>query len=185
MLRNTETTWGSVARFFHWALGFAIIALFAYGLWMKGLPTREDRVYHYAIHASVGISVLVLMVLRVVWRLVNPTPKPPPGATALEIKASRFGHLAIYLGVFATLVAGWLLAGSGKATLDYHLFGLVPMPNMLGTNSPYHGFFEEAHELAAYALMALVAGHVAAAIWHQRIKRDGLLARMMSGKPSA
>jgi cytochrome b561 len=52
------------------------------------------------------------------------------------------------------------------------------MPNMLGTGSPYHGFLEEAHELLGYAMVALVA----AAIWHERVRRDGVLTRMISGR---
>lgn len=185
MLRNTETSWGSVARLLHWVLAVAIIGMFAYGLWMKSLPVREDRVYHYAIHASFGISILVLMVLRVLWRTANPTPRPPAGAQKWEITAGHLGHLGLYLTAFGTLIAGWFLAGSGKATLNYYLFGIVPVPNMLSVNSPYHDFVGEAHELFAYAMIALVVVHVAASIWHERVKRDGVMARMTTGKPSA
>lgn len=184
MLRNTEASWGSLARLFHWVLAALIIGLFAYGLWMKGVEPREARGYHYAIHASIGISVLALMVLRVVWRFANPTPQPPPGSQRWEITAAHLGHLALYVAVFGAAIAGWFLAGSGRATLDYYLFGIVPMPNMLGTNSPYHGFFEEAHELLAYGVIALVVVHIAAALWHAHVKRDGVMARMVTGKPS-
>ena len=185
MLRNTETNWGSIARALHWGLAVPILGMFAYGLWMKSLPVRDDRVYHYAIHASFGISILVLMVMRVVWRIMNPTPRPPAGAQKWEITAGYFGHLGLYLAVFGTLVAGWFLAGSGKAALNYYLFGVVAMPNMLSVNSPYHEFLGQAHEYLAYGVMALVAVHTAAAIWHQRVKRDGVLARMTSGRSTA
>lgn len=184
MLRNTEKGWGSVARALHWGTGALILGMFAYGLWMSEFPAREDRAYHYAIHASVGISLLALMVARLIWRAVNPTPIPPSGAARWEITAARLGHVGLYVLVFGTLFAGWFLAGSGRATLDYALFGIIPMPNMLGTGSPYHEFLEEAHELLAYAMIALVAVHVAAAIWHERVKRDGVLARMASGRDS-
>lgn len=185
MLRNTETSWGAVARAFHWGTGALILGMFAYGLWMTEFPAREDRAYHYAIHASIGISLLSLMVARLIWRAVNPTPMPPAGSPMWEINAARLGHFGLYVAVFATLFAGWFLAGSGRRTLDYWLFGIVPMPNMLGTESPYHKFLEEAHELAAYAVIALVVVHVAAAIWHARVKRDGVLERMTKGEPSA
>ena len=185
MVRNTETSWGSIARAFHWGTGALILGMFAYGLWMTEFPAREDRAYHYAIHASIGISLLSLMVARLIWRALNPTPKPPAGSAAWEITAARLGHLGLYVLVFGTLFAGWFLAGSGKRTLDYWLFGIVPMPNMLGTESPYHKFLEEAHELLAYAMIGLVVVHVAAAIWHARVKRDGVLQRMATGEPSA
>lgn len=185
MLRNTQSSWGVVARVFHWGLALLIVGLFAYGLWMKEFPAREDRAYHYVIHASVGISILALMVLRVVWRAMNPTPLPPAGSENWEIRAASLGHLGLYAAVFGTTLAGWFLAGSGKRELYFYLFGAVPMTTPLGTESPYHGFLEEAHELLAYGVIALVVVHVAAAIWHQRVKRDGLMARMTSGKASA
>ena len=181
MLRNTETSWGAVARAFDWGTGALIIGMFAYGLWMSEFPAREDRAYHYAIHASIGISLLALMVARLIWRAFNPAPIPPAGSAKWEITAARLGHIGLYVLVFATLVVGWFLAGSGRRTLDYWLFGIVPMPNMLGTESPYHKPLEEAHALLAYAMIALVVVHVAAAIWHARVKRDGVLARMTTG----
>ena len=181
MLRNTETNWGAVARALHCGTGALIIGMFAYGLWMSEFPAREDRAYHYAIHASIGISLLALMVARLIWRALNPTPTPPAGSAKWEITAARLGHIGLYALVFATLVVGWFLAGSGRRTLDYWLFGIVPMPNMLGTESPYHKPLEEAHALLAYAMIALVVVHVAAAIWHARVKRDGVLARMTRG----
>ena len=188
MLRNTETSWGAISRAFHWVSGVLILGLFAYGLWMTKFPAREDTAYHVAIHASIGISVLALMIARVFWRAVNPTPMPPKGAARWEITASKIGHLGLYVLVFGTLIAGWLLAGSGRAPLDYSLFGIIPMPNMLGTGSPYHKFLEESHELLGYAMIALVAIHIAAAVWHERVRRDGVMDRMTSGRsrdPSA
>lgn len=182
MLRNSESSWGVVARAFHWGTGLLILGLFAYGLWMTEFPAREDRAYHYAIHASIGISILALMIARVIWRAINPLPLPPQAAERWEVTAGRFTHLGLYVLVFGTLIAGWLLAGSGRATLEYALFGIIPMPNMLGTGSPYHGILEEAHELLGYAMVALVAAHVAAAIWHERVRRDGVLRRMISGR---
>lgn len=185
MLRNTDASWGSVARAFHWITGALILGMFAYGLWMTEFPAREDRRFHYAIHASIGISLLSLMVARLIWRFMNPTPKPVQGSAKWEITAAHLGHIGLYVLVLGTLVAGWFLAGSGRRTLDYWLFGIVPMPNMLGTESPYHKVLEETHALFAYAMIGLVVVHIAAAIWHARVKRDGVLKRMATGEPSA
>lgn len=183
MLRNTDKSWGSLARAFHWLTAIIIFSLFAYGLYMTEFPTREERGFHFTIHASFGISLLALMVLRVIWRLMNSSPLPPPGASNFEITAARLGHAGLYLLTFATATAGWLLAGSGRAELNYYLFGIVPMPNMLGTGSPYHGFLEEAHELLAYALIAVVVAHVVVAVWHKRSRNDGVMERMTKGLP--
>lgn len=185
MLRNTYNSWGFIARAFHWITALMIVGLFFYGLYIHDFIPREERAGHYTIHASVGISLLALLVLRVLWRVVNPTPRPPRDASKMMIGAAHLGHFGLYLLAFAAATAGWLVAGSGRASLDYYLFGVVPMPSVLGLNSPYHRDLEEAHEFLAWALIALVVVHVAAAIWHQIVRKDGILARMTSGKPSA
>jgi cytochrome b561 len=185
MIRNTETSWGSAARTLHWLIAVLILGLFAYGLWMNDFPAREDRGYHYAIHAAIGITILALMVLRLVWRFVNPTPVPPPNSANWEITAARLGHFGLYVLVFGVLIVGWLLAGTMKTPVPIRLFGLVPVPTLLETGSPYHRLLGQAHEFLAYAVMTLVAVHAAAAVWHQRVKHDGVLTRMTKGTSTA
>ena len=183
MLRNTEKSWGLLARLLHWLTAAMIIGLFFHGLFIDEFVSREIRGGHLSIHASVGISLLALLLLRVLWRIMNPTPKPLASASHTEIMAAHAVHWGLYVLAFATAIAGWFVAGSGRQTLDYYLFGILPMPNMLGTGSPLHDFLEEAHELAAYALMALIAAHIAAVVWHEAVRKDGIMARMTSGKP--
>ena len=77
MIRNTASNWGSVSRWFHWILGIAIIGMIAYGWWMNHFPARPDRFFYRSIHADIGYAVLLLMVLRLVWRGLNPTPALP------------------------------------------------------------------------------------------------------------
>jgi cytochrome b561 len=184
MIRNTETSWGLPARALHWLLAVLILGMFGYGLWMNDFVPRDERAYHYAIHAAAGISILALMLLRLTWRLVNPTPLPPPGSAQWEIKAAKLGHLGLYAIAFGVLLAGYLLAGTMKTPVDVKLFGLLNVPALLESGSPYRRLLGQAHEYLAYGLMALVAVHAAAAIWHQRIKRDNVMARMTTGVPS-
>ena len=81
MIRNTSSSWGSLSRAFHWILGFAIIAMLAYGWWMNHFPARPDRFFYRSIHADIGYVVLLLTVLRLLWRGVNPTPALPDDTT--------------------------------------------------------------------------------------------------------
>jgi hypothetical protein len=71
MIRNTPVCWGSVARSFHWILGFVIIGMIAYGWWMNHFPAGVDRFFYRSIHADIGYVVLLLMVLRVIWRAIT------------------------------------------------------------------------------------------------------------------
>ena len=68
MIRNTSSSWGALARLFHWVLGITIIGMIAYGWWMNHFPARPDRFFYRSIHADIGYAVLLLMVLRLVWR---------------------------------------------------------------------------------------------------------------------
>ena len=77
MIRNTTSTWGNVSRWFHWALGITIIGMLAYGWWMNHFPARADRFFYRSIHADIGYVVLLLTVIRLIWRGVNPTPALP------------------------------------------------------------------------------------------------------------
>ena len=74
MIRNAISSWGSVSRWFHWVLGSAIIGMLAYGWWMNHIPARADRFFYRSIHADIGYAILLLMVVRLAWRAVNPVP---------------------------------------------------------------------------------------------------------------
>ena len=84
MIRNTQASWGSLARGFHWVLGLTIIGMIAYGWWMNHFPARPDRFFYRSVHADIGYAVLLLMVLRLVWRGLNPTPALPSGSPRWE-----------------------------------------------------------------------------------------------------
>ncbi len=78
MIRNTISNWGSVSRWFHWVLAAIIIGMLAYGWWMNHIPARGDRLFYRTIHADIGYVVLLLMVLRLIWKIFNPSPALPP-----------------------------------------------------------------------------------------------------------
>jgi cytochrome b561 len=96
MKRNTRTNWGSVSRSFHWGLGFVIMGTIAYGWWMNHIPARADRFFHRSIHADIGYVVLLLMVIRLIWRWINPVPALPADTPQWQRIAARVSHGALY-----------------------------------------------------------------------------------------
>jgi cytochrome b561 len=78
MIWNTSDSWGWPARSFHWFIALMVLVQFCFGLWMSDVPPRSERLFYYGIHASMGISILALMVLRLLWRLSNRVPAEPP-----------------------------------------------------------------------------------------------------------
>src|ERR1700684_4649754 len=94
MIRNTTSSWGSVARAFHWILGLTIIGMLAFGWWMNHLPARPDRFFYRSIHADIGYLILLLMVLRLIWRGVNPTPALPSDTSPWQRLPARSSRAA-------------------------------------------------------------------------------------------
>jgi cytochrome b561 len=181
MIRNTPSTWGSVSRWFHWILAAAIIGMLAYGWWMNHFPARADRYFYRSIHADIGYVVLLLTVLRLIWRAVNPTPALPDGTPRWQQMLARISHGLLYLVTILVAMLGW--AHSGARTPDYSsFFGLFHVPQITSPDKAAAGAYEERHILFAYVLLALVVLHVVAAAWHHFSRRDHVVARMVSGE---
>ena len=106
MIRNTTKSWGSVARAFHWIIGLTILGMLAYGWWMNHIPARPDRFFYRSIHADIGYMLLVAMVLRIIWRAVNPTPALPMETPRWQRIAAHVSHGALYLGYLHRDLAG-------------------------------------------------------------------------------
>jgi cytochrome b561 len=182
MIRNTTSSWGSVARAFHWILGITILGMLAFGWWMNHIPARPDRFFYRNIHADIGYAVLLLTMLRLLWRLMNPTPALPPDTSRWQRIAAHISHGGIYVLIILVTMMGW--AHSGAHTPDYSSwFGLFHVPQITSPDKAAADAFEDRHIFLAYVLLALIVVHLAAAAWHHFVKRDRVAARMVDGKP--
>src|SRR6476659_10727105 len=149
MIRNTPSSWGSLARAFHWVLGLAIIGMIASGWWMNHIPARSDRFFFRSIHADIGYAVLLLMVLRLIWRGVNPTPAFPDGTLRWQRIAARVSHGALYAVTILVAMLGW--AHSGARTPNYSdWFGLFHVPQITSPDRTAARTYEARHILFAY-----------------------------------
>lgn len=183
MIRNTIESWGWPARTLHWIVAVLVIGLFAFGLWMTEVPPREERRFYIAIHASIGITLLALMLVRIFWRAANVEPAQPEGTPAWQRKAAWISHRLLYALTFATLIVGWLLSGALKQPLEPKILGVIPVPQLLEAGSPYRRLLHQAHEWLAYALIGVVVLHASAALYHHFALRDLVMRRMLSGAP--
>jgi cytochrome b561 len=180
MIRNTLSSWGSVARLLHWVLGFTILGMIAFGWWMNHIPARPDRFFYRSIHADIGYLVLLLTVLRLIWRGINPTPALPSDTPRWQRFAAHISHGALYVVVIIVAMLGW--AQSGARTPNYaSWFGLFNVPQITSPDKAAADAYEDRHIFMAYVLLALIIIHVAAAAWHHFIKRDRVTARMVDG----
>lgn len=189
--RNTQGGYGSVAIAFHWMMAVLIAGLFVAGKYMTGLdPMAPDTFALYQWHKSFGFLVLALAVLRLAWRLANPSPKLPTGMPAIERLAAHLGHAGLYALLLALPLSGWLMVSASPWGIPTVLFDVLPVPHLpvpgaLGDKPAAEALLKELHEMLGFALLALVVLHVAAALKHHFINRDTVLRRMVSTAPAS
>ena len=188
MLRNSQSDWGLPSKILHWLGAIAILVLLLHGWWMVHMTPRPERAVNYAWHAAIGYDLLVLLILRLLWRWFNPVPAMPDNLQPWEVIAARVGHIGLYVLLFGASLTGWALAGTFRRPIAQDLFG-IPIPQLLSGPGPdriYHDLFEEAHMILSYLLAALVVVHIAGSLRHHFIKRNDVMRRMWFGaRPAA
>ncbi len=181
-LGNDSQNWGAASIALHWLVALLVIGQWGLGLVMgefvKDLELKFDL---FQLHKSIGFLIFVLVILRLIWRLVQPVPELPATMKPFERRLSHLSHWGFYIILLLMPVAGWVSAATSKIVVPTRIFGLFTLPNPLGPNPALHEFAEEAHELLAWLLLALLLLHVAAAIKHHVIDKDELLTRMLPG----
>lgn len=176
-LKNTADRWGGISQLLHWMVAILILVMAYLGLTMGDLPNGPDKIKTYALHKSIGITILALVALRLLWRLYAGTPRPVPGSPRWQERTASLTHAAIYLLLFAIPLSGWVLNSAAGFPLRW--FGLVNLPYIVGESHDLHELAEEAHELMFWALALLVVAHAGAAFYHHIFQRDATLARML------
>ena len=163
----------------HWVLGLGIIGAFCVGLYMADLPFSPTRLKLFNWHKWAGITILVLSVLRLLWRLTHRPPADVAGPRWQQL-ASHAVHYALYALFFLVPLAGW--AYSSSAGFPIVWFGVLPLPDFVPVDKALAEVMKERHEQLAWAMAILVGLHVAAALKHHFVDRDGLLNRMRPGR---
>ena len=187
-LRNTAKRYGTVAMSLHWLIAAFVIANIALGLIMGDLPRSDPNKFTIIqIHKSIGLTVLVLSVIVVLWRLMNPPPPLPAMSSAMRYSAKAV-HYLLYFLIVAIPLSGWIMVSAsplGNSTPWFFLFGWPNLPFFAGMTReaihPYRELWQTTHVLLAWSEIVLVPLHVAAALYHQFWLRDRLLARMIPG----
>ncbi|MCV2350938.1 cytochrome b [Paucibacter sp. Y2R2-4] len=159
----------------HWLLALAIVGAFGVGIYMVDLPFSPSRLKLYNWHKWAGVSILALSGFRLLWRLTHKQPADLP-MPAWQARAAHLTHLLMYLLFFALPLAGW--AYSSAAGFPIVWFGVLPLPDFVPVDKALAETLKLSHKLLAYGLAGLVLMHIAAALKHQVVDRDGLLARM-------
>jgi cytochrome b561 len=160
----------------HWLIALLIVAAFPLGHYMHDLPLSPDKLRLYSYHKWIGMTVLMLVVPRLLWRLTHAAPAPLP-APEWQLKLAGITHVLLYVLMFAVPLTGWLMTSAKGFPVVY--FGVLPFPDLIPKNPDLGEVLEEVHGALNWLLAGLVGLHVAGALKHHLIERDGTLARML------
>lgn len=193
MWRNTRAGWGAVARGLHWLIAGLLLVQVPLGFRMNAvydelLATRATDfgplLQLSMLHHTTGFLILILATIRLGWRATSTTPAPTPGLAAYQRWLAGATHAFLYALLFAFPLSGWAALSAYEGEFPIYFFGFDAVPRLVpqadGSHAPYE-FYAEIHEACWRAGAVLLALHVAAALWHQFVRRDGLLARMWRG----
>ena len=176
---NDRRRYGVVAQALHW-LTAALVAYLFYLAWvMTDLPLGPEKIRLYNLHKSLGISILTVAILRLIWRNVSRPPPIPETTPALEVKAARVAHWALYVLIFLQVGVGVL--HSWSANFPIVVFGVVTLPNPTGPNEALKQALSPVHAVLGWSFFVLVLGHAAAALRHHFWLKDAVLLRMLPG----
>lgn len=173
-----------VAMLLHWVLAVAILTAFSVGLYVEDLPFSPAKLKLVNWHKWAGVAILALSVLRLVWRVTHRPPALPArieqAMPAWQRAAHHGTHHLMYLLFFAVPLLGWAYSSAKGYPIVW--FGVLPLPDIVSPDPALAESLKPLHALAAWGLIGLVGLHVAAALKHQFIDRDGLLDRMRPGR---
>lgn len=166
----------------HWLIALMLLITFSVGLYMSGLPFSPNKLKIYSWHKWSGVTIFMLVAIRLVWRLVHTPPPLPAHMPSWQKIAADVSHCALYALMFAIPVSGWLMS-SAKGFQTVYL-GILPLPDLLEKNKETGDLLLSVHVWLNYTLAALVVLHVAAAFKHHFVDRDDVLGRMLPGRRS-
>ncbi len=179
MWRNSPSSYGWISIALHWISAVAVFGLFGVGLWMVEL-TYYSPWYQQApaLHKAIGLLLAAMLLLRLLWRGLNPAPVAPSGHSPAERLGARLGHLALYGLMLGVLTSGYLISTADGRGIS--LFGLLEVPALVSGLPRQAEIAGELHFYFAWTLVVMAGLHALAAIKHHVIDKDTTLRRMMA-----
>lgn len=177
-MKNTQENYGLVSIVVHWIVALVVFSLFALGYWMVDL-TYYDSWYKTApaLHKSIGLSLFVLMLFRVIWRANQPKVVPLKNHQHWERNASHATHILLYVLLFVIMCSGYLIStADGRGIAFFEWFDVPGFGSLVEDQEDKAGLI---HQYVAYFMMFTVFIHVIAALKHHIIDKDKTLLRMI------
>jgi len=175
--QSSPTRYSAVAKAFHWLIAALIVTQFTLAYMADDLPIGAHKLALLARHKSFGMTVLMLAILRLLWRLRHRPPELPDHMTPLERKLARATHIAFYVLLFAMPLTGWLMSSAKNYSVSW--FGLFTWPNLIGKNETAFDVLRATHDTLSFILFSIAVLHILAALKHHFWNKDNVLLRML------
>lgn len=168
-----------VAKVFHWTIVVLLAVQFALAWTMPEIHRNTQPETLISLHLSFGILIILVMVLRLVWRLFHAVPLATDRVPSWQVAIARATHLLLYALLVVMPVLGW--ANANSRGWDVSPFGLAALPRIMAAHTPLGHTLGDVHTLLAYVTLGLLGLHVAGALYHHFRLKDQTLARMLPG----
>lgn len=175
-LKNSRTRWGITAKTFHWIMAIAIIGNGICGLLMVRMTPSMAMINVFALHKSIGLTVIALWLLRVAWRMQDRAPREEAGPRWQHV-AAHITHGLLYVLVLAIPISGWWYNSVRGFPLQW--FKQFNLPAIASANPGLSNVAHNIHETLFWILIAVVVVHIGAALKHHFVDRDSVLLRML------
>lgn len=180
---NNASSWGAPAKLFHWLVAVLIFIQFVLGWWAVSWRLSPLKLNLFVWHKSIGMVILALVIWRLLWRWMNPTPVLPADTPAWERVAARASHALLYVLMIALPLSGWLL--NSAAGVPFRIFRIIPLSSLIAPDKHMAELAALVHLLLCLALAVLLVLHIGAALRHHFIKRNDVLRRMWPARRSS
>lgn len=169
--------YSKVSILFHWLIAILVVANYVLASMAEDLPRAAQGAY-MAPHKAIGVSILLLSILRLGWRLGHKPPPLPESIPNWQAVAGRTVHLLFYFLIIAVPLSGWIMASAHPKAPPVDFFGLFDITMPIGKSESLAGAGHEAHEVLTKPLFLLILLHVLAALKHQFVDRLPFVQRM-------
>ena len=176
-MRNTAEQFGLVARTLHWLTLVLLIGAFTLAISMVNMPFSPRKLEFYSWHKWVGVTIFLVVLLRLAWRFVNPVPPQSESMPRWQRRLAGLSHATLYAILIVMPVTGWIMSSALNLPVVY--LGVIHIPSPFGVDRALGEAMKIVHLSLAVALLVLIAIHVLAALYHHLVLRDDVLRRML------
>ena len=176
-MRNSNDSWGAIAKLLHWTIVLLILLQVALITYADELPLGMEKLATIARHKSVGMTILGLAFVRVLWRLINPTPVLPAAMPSWQRQLAKLSHTVLYGCIFLLPLSGWIMSSAKNYPVSW--FNFFQFPDLVAASETTFELMHDAHESLVWLLAATALVHVAGALKHHYVDRDAILRRML------